>query len=102
LDIPASVHPEEIINLSDYVGNGYGKATQAGIDAITLVAKKEGIILDPVYTGKAMAGLIDHIKKGKIRSQTNVVFIHTGGLPLIFEYSNVLGRPITVPPLRRE
>jgi 1-aminocyclopropane-1-carboxylate deaminase/D-cysteine desulfhydrase-like pyridoxal-dependent ACC family enzyme len=70
----------------DYVGEGYGLVTSAAIDAIKLVARLEGIFLCPVYTGKAMAGLIDLIRQNKIKAQDNVVFIHTGGTPLIHAY----------------
>ena len=55
-----------------------------GIEAICLVAKTEGIMLDPIHTGKAMAGLIDLIHKGRFTSKDTVVFIHTGGIPNIF------------------
>ena len=62
LGIDLSVSVSDVINTTDYVGEGYGKVTKECLDAINLVARKEGIILDPVYTGKAMAGLIDKIK----------------------------------------
>jgi len=56
------------------------------VNAIRLVAQTEGIFLDPVYTGKAMAGLIDLIKKGRFKSTDTVIFIHTGGIPALFAY----------------
>ena len=62
LGIDLSVSVSDVINTTDYVEEGYGKVTKECLDAIKLVARKEGIILDPVYTGKAMAGLIDKIK----------------------------------------
>ena len=68
----------------------YPIPTEASIEAIHIAAKTENLILDPVYTGKAMAGLIDHIKKGLISKEIPVVFIHTGGTPLIFQYENEL------------
>jgi len=80
----------KIINLNDYAGNGYGIPSKEGIEAIKLVAQAEGILLDPVYTGKAMAGLIDFIKKGRITKNDNVIFVHTGGNPAIFAYSDKL------------
>lgn len=70
-----------------YIGEGYGKPTRACIDAIRLVAETEGIVLDPVYTGKAMAGLIDLISKGKFKSEDTVLFLHTGGIPVTFAYA---------------
>jgi L-cysteate sulfo-lyase len=68
----------------------YGEATKEVIDAILLTARLEGIILDPVYSGKAMAGLIYMIQQGMIGAHENVVFIHTGGIPAIFAYRDLL------------
>jgi D-cysteine desulfhydrase family pyridoxal phosphate-dependent enzyme len=80
----------KVINLTDYAGKGYGIPSKEGVEAIKLVAKTEGIFLDPVYTGKAMAGLIDYIRKGKITKNDSVIFIHTGGNPALFAYNNEL------------
>jgi D-cysteine desulfhydrase family pyridoxal phosphate-dependent enzyme len=78
--------PEDIIVFDDYIGEaGYGKPSHLGIEAIKLVAETEGIILDPVYSGKAMAGLIDLAKKGYFKKGANVVFIHTGGTPALYD-----------------
>jgi L-cysteate sulfo-lyase len=74
---------------SNHVGAGYGMPTQAMIEAVELVARQEGVILDPVYTGKAMAGLIDRIRSGKYRSCRNIVFWHTGGSSGLFGYRTV-------------
>ncbi|MEM2041278.1 MAG: D-cysteine desulfhydrase family protein [Nitrososphaerota archaeon] len=68
----------------------YGEATKEVIEAILLTARLEGIILDPVYSGKAMAGLIDMIQQGQIDTHANVVFIHTGGIPAVFAYKDLL------------
>lgn len=68
----------------DYVGEGYGVPTESGIEAIKLAARTEALLLDPVYTGKAMAGLIDLIRKGHFTQKDTVIFIHTGGTPGIF------------------
>ena len=68
----------------DYVGEGYGVPTESGIEAIKLAARTEALLLDPVYTGKAMAGLIDLIRKRYFTKKDTVVFIHTGGTPGIF------------------
>ncbi len=70
----------------EYLGDGYGVVGDLERRAITLTAQTEGILLDPVYTGKAMAGLIALIKKGRFKSQDTVVFIHTGGIPAVFAY----------------
>jgi D-cysteine desulfhydrase family pyridoxal phosphate-dependent enzyme len=74
----------DIIVHDDYVGEGYGIPTDAMREAVQLTARKEGIILDPVYTGKAMAGLIDLIGKGKFERDEVVVFLHTGGVAGLF------------------
>jgi D-cysteine desulfhydrase len=68
----------------DYVGKGYGMPTSSGIEAIKLAARAEALLLDPVYTGKAMAGLVDLIRSGYFTKKDTVIFIHTGGTPGIF------------------
>lgn len=75
---------QDIIVYDDYIGEGYGLPTPAMREAVELLARKEGIILDPVYTGKAMAGLLDLTQKGLFRREDVVVFIHTGGVPGLF------------------
>ena len=73
----------------DYVGAGYGQPTDAMVEAVKLTAQTEGILLDPVYSGKGMAGLIDLIRKGAFKKGENVVFVHTGGSVGLFGYRNV-------------
>lgn len=92
LGLGVKVKPEEFEVNDSYIGEGYGIPTKEGIDAIRLVAQTEGIFLDPVYTGKAMAGLIDLIKKGRFKSADTVVFIHTGGIPALFAYHKEIAR----------
>ena len=75
---------------SDYVGGGYGIPTEGMIEAVQLLARHEGILLDPVYTGKGFAGLIDLIRKGYFRKGENVVFVHTGGAAGLFAYRSIL------------
>lgn len=67
-----------------YSGPRYGKASEIGMEAIRLLARLEGIVLDHVYTGKAMAGVLDHIRRGLIPQGARVVYVHTGGAPAIF------------------
>jgi D-cysteine desulfhydrase len=67
-----------------YVGSGYGKSSPAGTAAINFLAQQEGILLDPVYTGKAFAGLIDLAQKGQIGKDEPLIFLHTGGNPALF------------------
>ena len=73
----------------DYVGPGYSIPTKEMAEAVKLTARLEGILLDPVYTGKAMAGLIDLIRKGYFREAKNILFVHTGGAPALFAYESV-------------
>jgi D-cysteine desulfhydrase family pyridoxal phosphate-dependent enzyme len=77
--------------LDAYVGPGYGIPTEQMREAVRLVAKAEGILLDPVYTGKAMAGLMDQIRSGRIGEEKTVVFLHTGGAPGLFAAEQARG-----------
>lgn len=72
-----------------YVGPGYGIETSGMFDAIKRVARTEGVFLDPVYTGKAMSGLIDYANTGKLEGRGPIVFLHTGGAPALFVYPDV-------------
>lgn len=85
------VRREQVVANSDYVGQGYGFPTESMIAAVKLLAEKEGILLDPVYSGKGMAGLIDLIGKGHFRKDANVVFLHTGGAVALFGYPKIFG-----------
>ncbi len=82
------------IECYDDYHNEYGIITEAGKLAINVTANLEGILLDPIYTGKVMAGLIDLAKKNIIDKNIPVVFIHTGGLPILFSFENELGKTI--------
>lgn len=73
----------------DYVGAGYGIPTDGMLEAVSLLARLEGILLDPVYSGKGMAGLIDLVRKGFFSPTDNIVFIHTGGSAGLFGYRTV-------------
>lgn len=73
---------------SGYAGEGYGIPTSAMIEAVGLLARLEGIVLDPVYSGKAMAGLIDLVRSGQFGADETIVFIHTGGMPAMFAYAD--------------
>lgn len=78
---------DDLVTDHGYVGSGYGIPTGACLEAITLLAQHEGIFLDPVYTGKAMAALIDHIRTGTLDPADTVVFLHTGGVPALFAHT---------------
>ena len=82
--------PADIASDDSYIGERYGVMTAAAQEAMRLVARTEGIILDPVYTAKAMSGLIGHIRSGRLRRGQTVVFFHTGGLPALFAYADDL------------
>ena len=80
----------DLILNSDYVGEGYGVIGELENEAIALTARLEGILLDPVYTGRAMGGLIAMIRNGKIKATDSVLFWHTGGAPALFAYADDL------------
>lgn len=84
---PGAVAREDVIANCDYVGDGYGIPTPGTIEAITMLAKLEGILLDPVYSGKGMAGLIDLCRQGVFGKDENIVFLHTGGSAALFAYT---------------
>jgi D-cysteine desulfhydrase family pyridoxal phosphate-dependent enzyme len=88
LGIPKSLNPDEVIVHDQYYGGKYAVPTKAGNDAIRLVAETEGILLDPVYTGKAMSGMLDLLRKGKLDDSEAVLFFHTGGYPAIFAFAD--------------
>ena len=90
LDIDLCLEPHDFEICSDFVGPGYGIVTDAGRQAIELMARRDGLILDPSYTGKAMAALISHIREGRWAGAADVVFIHTGGIPALFSYAGDL------------
>ncbi|MFP2514665.1 D-cysteine desulfhydrase [Buttiauxella agrestis] len=75
-----------IVLWDDYFAPGYGIPNEEGLEAIKLLARLEGILLDPVYTGKAMAGLIDGVAQKRFKNDGPIIFIHTGGAPALFAY----------------
>lgn len=81
---PLRVSPDEILVNADYLGGGYAVMGAPEIEAIRLFAREEGLLLDPVYTARAAAGLIDLIRKGFFHRNQTVLFWHTGGSPAIF------------------
>lgn len=94
LDLPADLIPREaVVANCNYVGDGYGEPTEGMVEAIKLLAEYEGILLDPVYSGKGMAGLIDLIRQGHFKKGENVVFIHTGGNAGLFSYLETFSLP---------
>ncbi|KAB2338422.1 D-cysteine desulfhydrase [Cytobacillus depressus] len=82
--------PKEFINCFDqYVGEGYSLPTPGMIEAVRLFAQHEGILLDPVYTGKVASGLIDLIRNGFFKKDDQVLFLHTGGSPALYAYDSI-------------
>jgi D-cysteine desulfhydrase len=90
LAVSASLPRSAVRVVDGYVGGGYSIPTDGMIEAVHLLARLEGILLDPIYTGKAMAGLIDLARSGQLARSGNVLFVHTGGWPALFAYEDVL------------
>ncbi len=88
LGINERVTSDDIIVHDQYYGGQYAVPTEAGNEAIRLVAETEGVLLDPVYTGKAMSGMIDMLRKGELDDSEAVLFFHTGGYPAIFAFAD--------------
>lgn len=91
LGVEKSITRDEVEIDENYVGEGYEIPTEMASETIKYFARREGIILDPVYTGKAMSGLIDYVKKGKIAQGSKVVFWHTGGGTALFAEKEIVG-----------
>jgi L-cysteate sulfo-lyase len=88
LGLPRALRDDAFAICRGYAGPGYGVATPGMLEAVRLMATLEGIVLDPVYTGKAMAGLIDLVRSGRFAADETIVFIHTGGMPAMFAYAD--------------
>ena len=85
--------PEDIVEcVEGYVGPGYSLPTAEMVEAVTLMARTEAILLDPVYTGKSFAGFIDLIRQGRFKQGQNIVFIHTGGSPALYHYKDYFNK----------
>ena len=89
LGLDVSFSDDDVELYTDYIGKGYAIPTEECVDAIKITARKEGIFLDPVYTGKAMAGLMDMVRKGRFGGDENIVFLHTGGEPAVYAYNRI-------------
>ena len=90
LGLPHRLTRDEIDLREDFIGPAYGAVTPEGWEALRLLASTEGILLDPVYTSKAMAGLIHDARQGRLGADDTVIFVHTGGLPAVFAYRDDL------------
>jgi D-cysteine desulfhydrase len=86
IGITTEIPREAILCFDDYVGPGYSLPTQQMAEAVQMLARLEGILMDPVYTGKAMAGLIDLVRQGYFKKEETILFVHTGGSPALNVY----------------
>jgi len=93
LGIPDTVKREQVVANCDYVGEGYGIPAADTIEAIKMFARLESVLLDPVYSGKGAAGLIDMIRKNRFNKDNNIVFVHTGGSQALFGYRHDFAFP---------
>ncbi len=89
LECKTEIKQEDIVVFDDYVGPGYSLPTPKMVEAVQILAREEAILVDPVYTGKAMAGMLDLIRQGKFKKGDNILFIHTGGSPALYAYEEV-------------
>jgi len=87
---PGIVAREDIVANCNYVGDGYGVPTDGMNEAVLMLARHEGLLFDPVYSGKALAGMIDLIRQGEFEGSHNIVFLHTGGSAALFAYLDQL------------
>lgn len=92
LGCPGIVERADVVANTDYVGEGYGIPAESTLEAIDMFAQLESILLDPVYSGKGAAGLIDLIRKNKFKKDERVVFLHTGGAAALFGYTRSFGK----------
>ena len=90
LNINTPLEKSDIIVHDNYVGGGYTVPTDGMLEAVQLLARSEGILLDPVYTGKVMAGMIDLIRTNFFKKTDNVLFLHTGGSPALYTYEDII------------
>jgi 1-aminocyclopropane-1-carboxylate deaminase/D-cysteine desulfhydrase-like pyridoxal-dependent ACC family enzyme len=90
LDLPHRLGPEDIDIRDEFVGPGYGIVTPEGREVLNLLARTEGVLLDPSYTAKAMAGLVSDVRRGRVEPGQSLVFVHTGGTPAVFAYRDEL------------
>ncbi|MCZ6634033.1 MAG: pyridoxal-phosphate dependent enzyme [bacterium] len=90
LDLDLVFTADDFESYGEYAGDAYGVLTEESREAVLLVARTEGLVLDPVYTGKTFGALIDHIRQGQYTQDQTVVFVHTGGTPALFAYGNEL------------
>ncbi len=84
LELPERLTLTDLVTDQSFIGEGYGIPTEGGLEAIALTARTEAILLDPCYTSKGMAALVQHVRSGELDAGDTVVFLHTGGIPALF------------------
>ncbi len=87
LDWQTAIRPEDILVDDAYIGPAYGVTTAEGVEAMLLAGRNEGLVMDPVYSGKSLSGLVGHIRQGRVANGDRVIFIHTGGAPGLFAHA---------------
>ena len=87
---PGVVTRADVVANCNYIGEGYGIPTESMNEAVMLLARTEGLLFDPVYSGKALAGMIDLVRSGEFSGAENIVFLHTGGSAALFAYVDQL------------
>jgi len=90
IERPGCVSRQDIVADCNYVGPGYGEPTEGMNEAVLMLARTEGLLFDPVYSGKALAGMIDYIREGRFSAGQKIVFLHTGGVAGLFAYADIL------------
>ena len=92
ISLNSDIPREAVVCFDEYVGPGYSLPTPEMAEAVRMLARLEGVLIDPVYTGKTMAGLIDLVRKGIFNKDENLLFVHTGGSPALYVYmKDILG-----------
>jgi len=92
LGLTTKLAPDDFDLDDDHRGPGYGIPSAASLDALALAGRAAGLVCDPVYTGKALAGLIAHVRAGAIGRDARIVFVHTGGAPSLFAHAPAVAR----------
>jgi 1-aminocyclopropane-1-carboxylate deaminase/D-cysteine desulfhydrase-like pyridoxal-dependent ACC family enzyme len=92
LGLEIEFHESDFDNDDSFIGERYGVASEGSLEAIRLLGCYEGILIDPAYTGKGLAGLISHIRSGRLDKETPVIFLHTGGAPALFAFAEELNK----------
>jgi D-cysteine desulfhydrase family pyridoxal phosphate-dependent enzyme len=87
LSLEIRIEPDKVLVDDGYIGPAYGVATPAGVEAMLLAGRTEGLVMDPTYSGKSLAGMIGHIRAGRVDPAATAVFIHTGGAPGLFAHA---------------